>query len=87
MSFVPIGIEEYVEQHVRHNPDENPAELRRRLKRALRAKLAGDSCDCGNPIWVVGSATAGHACFSCITMEAVADGDYEIEDACADVDA
>ncbi len=28
-------------------------------------------CNCGNPIWVIGSAITGNACFSCITGEAV----------------
>jgi len=86
MSFVPIDIEDYVELHMRHNPGEDPGELRQRLCDALAAKKAGLTCECGNPIWIVGSATAGHACFRCITMEATPDGDYEISDPCADGD-
>ena len=82
MPFVPIGIEEYIEIHMRANPDEKPNELRGRLKEALSARKAGEKCDCGNPIWVIGSAIAGHACFTCITLEAVPDDDYEIVDAC-----
>jgi hypothetical protein len=87
MPFVPIDIEKYVEFHMRENPDEDPDGLRARLIGALSAWKAGDTCDCGNPIWVVGSATAGHACFTCITMEAAPDGDYEVADACGVGDA
>ena len=82
MPFVPIDIEGYIELHMRANPNEDPDGLRARLKKALSARKAGKTCDCGNPIWVVGSATSGHACFTCITMEAAPDSDYEIEDAC-----
>ena len=82
LPFVPIEVEDYVRLHMEHNPDEDPGGLRARLREALAAWKAGDSCDCGSPIWVVGSATAGHACFTCITMQAVPDDDYEIVDAC-----
>ena len=82
MPFVPIEIDDYVTLHLKSNPDEKPAGLVSRLQIALAAHRAGERCDCGNPIWVVGSAVAGHACFTCITGEAVPDGDYEITDAC-----
>ena len=87
MSFVPIDIDKYVELHMRENPGEDLDGLRARLMAALSAWKAGDTCDCGNPIWVVGSATAGHACFTCITTEASPDGDYEVADACGVGDA
>jgi hypothetical protein len=85
--FVPIDIEKYVELHMCSNPDEDPDGLRDRLKEALSARMAGDTCDCGNPIWVIGSAIAGHACFTCITMEAEPDHDYEIAEVCVVGDA
>ena len=87
MPFVPIDIEKYIELHMRDNPDEDPDGLRARLIEALSAWKAGETCACGNPIWVVGSATAGHACFTCITMEAAPDSDYEVADACGTGDA
>jgi hypothetical protein len=43
---------------------------------------AGARCHCGEPIWVIGSAEAGHACFTCITGEADPSEDYEIAEAC-----
>ena len=39
-----------------------------------------EHCECGEPIWVIGSAVAGHACFTCITGEATPSGDYEIDE-------
>jgi hypothetical protein len=78
--FVPISIEQYVRLHVRRNPDEKRANLRARLKECVTAALRGEHCECGEPIWVIGSAVAGHACFTCITGEATPSGDYEIDE-------
>jgi hypothetical protein len=39
------------------------------------------TCRCGNPIWVIGSAVVGNACFTCITGEALPDDDFEIDEA------
>lgn len=78
MGFVPIGISEYVELHVKANPDENPKELLARLRGCISDALAGTRCPCGAPIWVVGSASAGYGCFTCITSEVFPSEDYEI---------
>jgi hypothetical protein len=83
MDFVPIGITEYVELHVKANPDENAAELLARLRSFISDALAGARCYCGAPIWVVGSVSAGHACFTCITGEAFPREDYEIDEVLA----
>jgi hypothetical protein len=79
--FVPIGIDEYVEKNLADNPGADRADLVERLEFALAAARAGQRCDCGNPIWVIGSAEVGLSCFTCITGEAVPDADYEIVDA------
>jgi hypothetical protein len=78
MPFVPIAIDAFVNLHVKTNPDEDPAALKSRLTQALRDRQAGELCDCGEPIWVIGSAVARYACFTCITGEAVPNDDYEI---------
>ncbi len=77
--FAPIGIEQYIQQHLRHNPDEKADELRGRLEECASAALRGERCECGEPIWAIGSAIAGHACFTCITGEATPSDDYEID--------
>jgi hypothetical protein len=82
MPFIPIEMDDFIELHLRANPDEDRDDLRARLRRALKARRAGVLCECGNPIWVIGSAVAGHACFTCITLEAYPDSDYEIAEAC-----
>ncbi|MGE4541145.1 MAG: hypothetical protein AB7D35_07780, partial [Bacteroidales bacterium] len=38
-------------------------------------------CSCGNDIWVIGSASVGNSCFTCITGESYPTDDYEIESA------
>ena len=82
MSFVPIQLQDYVKLHVRSNPRENAADVTARLQFALKAYKAGRRCHCGGPIWVIGSAEAGLACFTCITGEADSSEDYEIAEAC-----
>jgi hypothetical protein len=82
-TFVPISIEEYIQRHVRSNAGEKPDELRVRLRECVSAALRGERCRCSEPIWVIGSAVAGHACFTCITGEATPSGDYEIAEVLA----
>ncbi len=79
-TFVPISIEDYIQRHVRSNAGEKPYELRVRLRECVSAALRGERCQCGEPIWVIGSAVAGHACFTCITGEATPGDDYEIDE-------
>ena len=83
MGFVPIGIQEYAKLHVKANPDENPSELLARLRSCVSDALKGAHCECGAPIWVVGSVSAGYACFTCITGEAFPSEDYEIDEVLA----
>jgi hypothetical protein len=81
MSFVPIQLKEYVKLHLRSNPKENAADLTARLQSALEDYNAGNRCQCGEPIWVIGSAQVGLMCFTCITGEADPSEDYEIAEA------
>jgi hypothetical protein len=80
MGFVPIGVKEYIKLHVEDNPDDNPADLLRRFRVCVADALAGARCHCGEPIWVIGSVFAGHACFTCITGEADPSEDFEIDE-------
>ena len=77
-SFTPVPIAKYVKLHAASNPGTDSAELSKTLWRLLEAKAAGECCQCGEPIWVIGSAQVGLACFTCITGEAVPDNDYEV---------
>ena len=78
--FTPITIAKYVKKHANSKPGTNPVELSRLLRAALEEKLAGVLCQCGQPIWALGSAYAGNMCFTCITGEPIPDHDYEIVD-------
>ncbi len=80
--FTPIKFDDYVERHLESNPDCSRKEITDGLKDALSAYKKGIRCDCGEPIWVVGSAVMGYSCFTCITGEAKPDDDYEIDEAC-----
>lgn len=79
--FKPISLESYVELHINANPDVSREEIRGGLMSALKDHKRGVRCDCGNPIWVIGSAVAGIACFTCITGDSVPDDDYELDEA------
>ena len=81
--FVPISLEAYVELHLKSNPGTSRAEITTALRETLEDYKRGAKCsNCGNPIWVIGSALAGNMCFTCITGEAVPEDDYEIDEAC-----
>jgi hypothetical protein len=81
LRFSPISFEEYVALHVEANRDENERDFRQRLKDAVSAKRAGQLCECGEPIWAIGSAAAHYACFTCLTGEVDPSDDYEIHEA------
>lgn len=77
--FTPIKLNDYVEQHLRANPDVGRADLVERLRNAIAATKRGERCQCGQPIWIIGSAEVGISCFTCITGESGPDKDYEID--------
>lgn len=81
MGFAPISIEEYIKKHLKNNPTEDEKDLRSRLNTALEASRKGIKCSCGNDIWVIGSASVGNSCFTCITGESYPTDDYEIDSA------
>ena len=81
MTFISIPLEQFVRLHLKANPSYTREDVEGRLKSALAAHLAGKRCSCGNAIWVIGSAEVGYSCFTCITGQAVPDGDYELAEA------
>ncbi len=81
MGFVAISIDKYIKKHLESNPSENEKDLRKRLISALKDYKNGMKCSCGNDIWVIGSASVGNSCFTCITGESQPDKDYEIDSA------
>ncbi len=79
--FTPIKLEDYIQRHLKSNSDTSREEIESGLRSALTDHKAGVKCDCGNPIWVIGSALTGNACFTCITGVALPDDDFEIDEA------
>ncbi len=82
MGFVPIQLRDYVRRYLKDNRGEAAEEVTARLQSALEPYKAGARCDCGAPIWVIGSAETGNGCFTCITGESDPYQDYEIAEAC-----
>jgi len=81
--FVPISLEAYIELYLESNPGATRDEITTALKETLEDYKKGITCsNCGNPIWVIGSALAGNMCFTCITGEAFPEDEYEIDEAC-----
>jgi hypothetical protein len=81
MSFIPISPDDYVEIYLKSNPNVNEKNFRTRLETSLDAFKNGIKCECGNDIWVIGSASGGYRCFTCITGKNHPAGDYEIDSA------
>jgi len=81
MGFIPITINSYIKKYLKNNLGENEKDLRKRLNSALADYKKGIKCSCGNDIWVIGSASVGNSCFTCITGESYPIDDYEIESA------
>jgi hypothetical protein len=81
LGFTPISLDDYVRKHLASNRGVDERDLRSRLKMVLAAKNAGQLCQCGEEVWVLGSAEVGLMCFTCITGEATPDNDYELYDA------
>jgi len=79
--MVPIRLEDYVRKYTKANSGADRADLIARLKETLRASQDGAGCQCGEPIWVLGSAEVGHGCFTCITGSVDSSQEYEIYDA------
>lgn len=79
--FTPISKDEFIKSYLANNPGTDRKEIESAIERSLELFREGGKCSCGNPIWVVGSAVAGTACFTCITGESKPDDDYEIEEA------
>ena len=77
--FKPISKDEYVELFLKSNPSERRKDVVARLDDAIAAHVEGKRCSCGEEIWIIGSAEAGYACFTCITGEANPDNDFEIQ--------
>lgn len=81
MSFKSISISEYIKKYLKNNPNNNEEELKISLNIALSDYKKGIKCICGNDIWVIGSASVGNKCYTCITGESQPNEDYEIESA------
>jgi len=76
--FTPITIDKFLVKHLKANPEWDAASLKKDLSYFKKLKTDGALCDCGNSIWIIGSAFSGKGCFTCITGEADISDDYEI---------
>jgi len=79
MGYVGISIDNYLKKHLENNPSANKKDLRKRLISAIEADQNGVKCSCGNEIWVIGAASVGNSCLTCITGESRPNGNYEID--------
>ena len=79
IGFNLISKDEYADLFLKANPSECRRDVVARLDDAIAAHRDGKRCNCGEQIWIVGSAEAGCGCFTCITGESAPDNAYEIE--------
>jgi hypothetical protein len=76
--FTPIKLNDYVELYLHANSGTVRANVVRQLESTIRAVRTGARCQCGEQIWIIGSAHTGLGCFRCITGQTAPDHDYEI---------
>lgn len=83
-TFIPISLEEYVPLLLKDNPHADAEKVTESLKHFVSLKKERVKCKiCESVIWAIGSALAGSPmCFSCITGEAMANDEYEIDEVC-----
>ena len=81
-AFTPISIADYIQKQMDKGGPMTKSEITAGLMSALEAYRNGTKCECGSPIWVIGSAWVGNKCFTCITGETPTPDDYEIDEAC-----
>ena len=77
-NFAHISIDNFLRKHNKCNKTEDKT-LKERLLHFKKLKLAGATCECGNEIWIIGSALSAKTCFTCLTGESDPSNDYEIE--------
>lgn len=77
--FQKISIDDFVAKTMKSNPGLNAKELKKSLTEFKKRKIQRELCDCGNPIWIIGSAIIGKGCFTCITGDSDCSEDYEIK--------
>jgi hypothetical protein len=77
--FNKISVKNFIEKYKMANPKEDIKKLKGDILYFYELKKQGLACDCGNPIWVIGSAIVGKGCFTCISGESDTSNDYEIE--------
>lgn len=79
MAFIPISVENYIKMYLLNNPKDDSKEVKAQIEQAIADFNAGKKCTCGEDIWVVGSASVGNMCFTCITGDDFPTDDYEID--------
>ncbi len=73
-----ISIDQFLDSQFRNN--QGREKLKSQLQGLVKEKANGAKCvNCGNEIWVIGSALSGSKmCFACITGETDDSNDYEV---------
>ena len=77
--FTKISVDSFIEIYKPNNPQADLKKLRNDILYFRQLKIEGVKCNCGNSLWVIGSAISGKGCFTCITGESDFSNDYEIE--------
>lgn len=77
--FTKISLDNFIKEYEKANPKDDLNKLRKDLLHFKQLKAEGVKCNCGNSLWIIGSAISGTGCFTCITGETDFSNDYEIE--------
>lgn len=77
-SFIKITLDKFIFMYKKTNPNEDILSLKSRILYFKELKESCVLCECGNQIWIIGSAITGKGCFTCISGETDQTKDYEI---------
>jgi hypothetical protein len=78
-TFNKISVDNFIKKFKKKNPKEDFNRLKKDLLHFKQLKTQGETCNCGNELWIIGSAISGKGCFTCITGDTESSNDFEIE--------
>ena len=79
IEFNKISVDNFIRKYKLNNPNADIVQLKSALIHFKELRSEGIKCNCGNSLWVIGSALSGKTCFTCLTGESDFSNEFDIE--------